>query len=159
MYCNGMYNPAHPPHSGLALARQIAMITYRTHDVYQERYGRKLHENSNQFSVQSYLDYQGKKFLSRFDAQSYIYVTKTMDTHDVSRGRGDSLADAMKQLHHMPVVIMGIDSDVLYPLREQEELHALLPQSEFHVIRSPHGHDGFLLEQEAVENALTAFLG
>jgi len=106
--------------------------------------------------VQSYLDYQCNKFLSRFDVYSYIALTKLMDTHDVGRDRG-SVEQALSTLTQ-PALIIGIDSDVLYPISEQEELHQYLPNSTFCVVPSAHGHDGFLLEQAAISQALNEFL-
>ncbi|OQR94858.1 homoserine O-acetyltransferase [Achlya hypogyna] len=155
-YCGGHYDPAHPPRDGLAIARQMAMLTYRTHAVYDERYGRE-QQADGRFVVQSYLDYQGDKFLSRFDANAYVAVTRTMDTHDVGRGRG-GLEPALRQLGEIPVAVVGIDSDVLYPLSEQKQLHSLIPGSKLHVIQSPHGHDGFLLEQDAVAATVRGLL-
>ncbi|RHY10447.1 hypothetical protein DYB36_012479 [Aphanomyces astaci] len=142
---------------GLALARQIAMISYRTHDVYTDKFGRHTQVDDDAagvFTVQSYLDYQGRKFLTRFDANAYIAITKMMDTHDIGRG----VEAACRQLEALPILIAGIESDLVYPLSEQAQLHAYLPHSVFHSIQSPHGHDGFLLEQDIVGKALTAFL-
>ncbi|KAH9109352.1 hypothetical protein LEN26_001586 [Aphanomyces euteiches] len=157
MYKNGDYDVASPPNKGLALARQIAMISYRTHRVYDEKFGRERQpDDPEKFTVESYLHHQGEKFLTRFDANSYIAVTKMMDTHDIGRDRG-GLEAACRELK-MPVLIAGIDSDVIYPLTEQQQLHDLIPHSSFCVIESPHGHDGFLLEQDAVGEAFTSFL-
>lgn len=89
--------------------------------------------------------------------QSYVAITKMMDTHDVGRGRGGTAA-ALGRITQ-PVMICGITSDVLYPLETQEELHALIPNSEFRHIESPEGHDGFLLEVEQVSRAVTDFVG
>ncbi|KDO28415.1 homoserine O-acetyltransferase [Saprolegnia parasitica CBS 223.65] len=156
LYCGGHYDPSRPPKDGLAIARQMAMLTYRTHRVYAERYGRETHPDGR-FAVQSYLDYQGDKFLTRFDANAYVAVTKSMDTHDVGRGRGGVDA-ALATLRDLPVSIVGIDSDLLYPISEQIELHERIPNSTLHVVSSPHGHDGFLLEQDAVASAVRALL-
>ncbi|OQS05759.1 homoserine O-acetyltransferase [Thraustotheca clavata] len=155
-YANGHYDPANPPRDGLAIARQMAMLTYRTHAVYDERYGRNT-QDDGRFSVQSYLDYQGDKFLTRFDANSYVAVTKSMDTHDVGRNRG-GIETALRQLGSIPVSVVGIDSDLLYPPSEQQQLHELIPNSKFLLINSPHGHDGFLLEQDAVGHAVNTLL-
>ncbi|KAJ0409042.1 hypothetical protein ATCC90586_000629 [Pythium insidiosum] len=167
---DGHYDPADPPHSGLALARQIAMISYRTHAAYRDRYGRRVVEDDAatalrptrvpqhpRFDVQSYLHYQGQKFLSRFDVNAYLTLTHLMDTHDVGRGRG-GVARALSTLHQ-PALVIGVDSDVLYPLAEQQELAEALPNATFHGIASPHGHDGFLLEQDAIGALIADFLG
>lgn len=106
--------------------------------------------------VRRYLEYQGQKFLTRFDALTYVRLTEKMDTHDVGRGRGG--VEAALRSVAQPVMVMGIDSDILYPLSEQQELVRHLPNSELVVVRSNDGHDGFLLEQEQVGSAIRSFL-
>ena len=159
----GDYDPSRPPALGLSIARQMAMLTYRTHHSLEAKFGRKTqpqqaraHFGQSHFAVESYLNYQGDKFLKRFDANSYIALTKMMDSHDVSRGRGE-YHEVLRSLK-IPVLVVGVDSDVLYPLVEQQELARLLPNSTFVVVTSVEGHDGFLLEQEQVGKALTRFI-
>lgn len=106
--------------------------------------------------VRRYLEYQGQKFLSRFDALTYVRLTEKMDTHDVGRNRGGVEA-ALKSIKQ-PVLVLGIDSDVLYPLSEQEEIARCVPRGEMKVVRSREGHDGFLLEQQQVGGAIAQFL-
>ncbi|TMW65571.1 hypothetical protein Poli38472_008213 [Pythium oligandrum] len=158
---DGHYDPATPPHQGLALARQIAMISYRTHAAYRDKYGRDVVETQTptkhpQYQVQSYLSYQGQKFLSRFDVNSFVALTHMMDMHDVGRGRG-GVAQALSTVSQ-PALVVGVETDVLYPLAEQLELAEQLPHAAFHSIASPHGHDGFLLEQDALAALTTEFL-
>jgi len=99
--------------------------------------------------VQSYLDHHADKLAHRFDAGTYVALTDAMTTHDVGRGRG-GVPSALRSIT-IPVVIGGVDSDRLYPLRLQQELAEHIPQADgLHVISSPYGHDGFLLEHEAV---------
>ena len=99
--------------------------------------------------MQSYLEYQGRKLLARFDAGTYVSLTDALSSHDVGRGRGG--VEAALRGCPVPVVVGGITSDRLYPLRLQEELADLLPGcTELHVVDSIYGHDGFLLETEAV---------
>jgi len=101
------------------------------------------------YAVQSYLEYQGHKLLSRFDAGTYVALTESLSSHDVGRGRGGIRA-ALSNCH-VPVIVGGITSDRLYPIRLQEELAALLPGcAELKVVDSVFGHDGFLVETEAV---------
>ena len=109
--------------------------------------------------VKSYLSYQGDKFLSRFDPITYVKLTEQMDTHDVGRSRGGAAA-ALATIK-MPTLVIGIDSDVLYPVHEQEELHQMLggERKEFLRVRSDAGHDGFLLEQKVLGDAVVKFLG
>ncbi|CAI5720277.1 unnamed protein product [Peronospora destructor] len=164
-FCGGRYTLSAPPNTGLALARQIAMVSYRTHAAYDEKFGRcqeqpaendKLASKYGRYVVQSYLNYQGEKFLSRFDVNSYLALLHMMDTHDVGRGRG-GVNEALGSLSQ-PALIMGIDSDVLYPLCEQQQIADGLPNAQFAALSSPHGHDGFLLGQEEISELTMRFL-
>lgn len=105
----------------------------------------------------SYLEYQGIKFLSRFDPVTYVKMTEQMDSHNVARGRGDYIPEVLGTVD-IPALVMGIDSDVLYPLSEQKEMAQQLPKGELKIIKSADGHDGFLLEQEQVAMYITEFL-
>ena len=160
---NGRYDPHDPPTSGLSVARQIAMVSYRTPLGYHKKFGRALANQTGPsygskapWQVKSYLEYQGKKFLERFDPVTYVKLTEQMDSHDIGRGRGS----IEKVLSHVeiPVCVLGIDSDVLYPLREQEEMVRAMPNAELKIISSDSGHDGFLLEQDQVSAHIKSFL-
>jgi homoserine O-acetyltransferase len=154
------------PHEGLALARSIAQIHYRTEPVFEERFARRTVEPVDRlslwdrFQVESYLDYQGEKLVRRFDANSYLVLTKAMDLHDLGRGRGGM--DAALDRVAVPVLTLTIDSDSLYPPHQQAELRdALAARGRLldHVeVVSPHGHDGFLLEPAQVGAALSRLL-
>lgn len=150
-----LFHNRDPPAAGLSVARQIAMVSYRTPHAYQSKFGRAVNE-SGDFEAKSYLQYQGMKFLDRFDALTYVKITEQMDTHDVGRGRGG--IDAALASITSRVMVMGIDSDLLYPLCEQEELAKKIPQCTFKVIKSKEGHDGFLLEQKQVADNISLFL-
>lgn len=128
-----------PPLKGLSIARQFAMITYRTANAYHSKFGREK-DKTGKWKARSYLEYQGEKFLERFDAIAYVKLTEKMDTHDVGRGRGG--VDAALGSIKCATLIMGIDSDILYPLHEQQELTKKIPNSKFKVISSRDGHDG-----------------
>ena len=162
---DGRYTAVNPPASGLSIARQFAMISYRTQQVYQTKFGRSVtaapsphhaQQRSPPFEVERYLMYQGAKLLTRFDANSYVRLTQVLDSHDVGRGRGDERA-ALAQLKQ-PTLVMGVDSDVLYPMHEQEELASMIQGSTFVRIRSLEGHDGFLLEQQQIGEQIIRFL-
>ncbi len=161
---NGNPSMDDPPKKGLSVARQIGMISYRTPQGYESKFGRNLRDDDSPlygskatWQVKSYLEYQGYKFLSRFDPITYVKLTEQMDTHDVGRNRGGAKA-ALESIR-IPAMVLGIDSDVLYPLFEQEELAGLFPNGVLNVIKSNAGHDGFLLEQDQVAAYITEFLG
>ena len=159
--------PGEGPHMGLAIARQSAQITYRTEQVFNERFGRKQLDPLDdrftlwqRFDVEGYLDYHGAKLARRFDANSYLVINRAMDLHDVGRGRG-GMERALARIT-APVLTLAIDSDTLYPPYPQELIHetvSSLGGDATHVqITSPDGHDAFLLETDAVGEALLPFL-
>lgn len=152
---NGDYEFGDGPNQGVAAARMMAMITYRTPDNYDVKFGRNLQGETDQFQVESYLQYQGKKLADRFDANTYITLTKAMDSHDISRCRG-TFEQVLNRVE-IPVQVIGVTSDHLYPLSEQKELTNLLPNGRLHVIESEYGHDAFLIEFEQLHNIIKPF--
>lgn len=116
------------------------------------------------FSAQSYLRYQGEKFIKRFDANCYIAITRKLDTHDVSRGRlavdDDTMTPVIDALGliEQPTLVLGIHSDGLFTYAEQQELAAAVPNGVLKTIDSPEGHDAFLLEFEQVNRFVLDFL-
>lgn len=158
--------PGEGPHAGLAVARSVAQITYRSDEVYQHRFGRGLVDPSkvfghwDRFQVESYLDHHGEKLARRFDANSYLILNRAMDLHDVARGRG-SVKRAFSMLR-ANVLSISISSDTLYHPRLQSDLADLARdagvETEYQIVDSVHGHDGFLLESDAVGAALMKFL-
>ncbi|KAJ7449241.1 Alpha/Beta hydrolase protein [Mycena latifolia] len=212
-YKGGWYAPASPPRSGLAAARMCALLTYRSRDSFERRFGRKvqmavaptgpaddgaglmtppaspeheavdLHNDGQRsgaddarasprppiFSAQSYLRYQGDKFIARFDANCYIHITRKMDTHDIARGRVASSglnaaadADALvaQTLRALPprALVISIQSDGLFTPPEQALLATHIPDSQLVVVPSGEGHDGFLVEFEEINRSVLAFL-
>ncbi len=144
----GYYAPDAPPAAGLSAARMMAMVSYRSHASFVKRFGRErmIDHPAQPFTIESYLRYQGEKLVERFDANCYIDLTLQMDTHDVARGRG-AYPDVLRAIRQ-PTLVLGIDTDILYPLPEQHELAAHLPNADFALIESLHGHDAFLIEFE-----------
>lgn len=142
------------PHTGMELARRFAHLTYRGELELDERFGNDAQGDEDpttggRFAIQSYLEYQGAKLVERFDPGTYVTLTDALSSHDVGRGRG-GVAAALQSCR-VPVVVGGITSDRLYPLRLQQELADLLPGcSELNIVESRFGHDGFLVETEAV---------
>lgn len=167
----GFYAPDRPPAAGLAAARMMAMLSYRNPASFEERFGRTLQPaqpgiptdnaigavEKPLFAVQSYLHYQGSKLVERFDANSYIRLTRMANTHDVGAGRGG--AEKVLASLEQEVLVVGITTDVLFPLTEQRTLARLLPKGTLRVLDSPHGHDAFLLEADRLELLIRRWLG
>ncbi len=164
---NGDYYGHGQPERGLSLARQVAMVSYRSDASFQDRFHRDRiksngngtrtrFDSKNLFQIESYLRYQGKKLVDRFDANTYIYISRAMDLHDVGYGRG-GVAGVLSSVN-IPVLCVGIDSDVLYPVHEQKELASLLPRGRYREISSPFGHDAFLIEFEQLGRFVREFL-
>jgi homoserine O-acetyltransferase len=154
------------PTRGLALARRMAMLNYRTPAELNDRFARDWQSGldplggGGRFAVESYLDFHGNKFTRRFDANSYLVLTEAMNSHDVGRGRGGA-ASALAAVRARSLVL-GVDSDRYFPLAGQREIARHLPHSvhgrEPVVIPSDYGHDAFLIEESAVGTALRALL-
>ena len=153
---NGWYDQSHPPARGLSAARMMAMCTYRSFENFQSRFSREVQSGKGTFKVESYLHHQGRKLVERFDANTYITLTKAMDLHDLSRGRG-VYEEVLRSLQ-IPVEILSINSDILYPKEEQEELARLMPKSSILYLDEPYGHDSFLIDVEKVSRMVRDFL-
>ena len=227
-YDDGYYDLDDPPSAGLGAARMSALLTYRSRDSFQSRFGRKtpdpskrqningrtraatpsgdhwaIHNDGHRnalgrrspsttsihitdpqfhgatpqdttvvssqekssaptyFSAQSYLRYQGEKFVKRFDSNCYIAITRKLDTHDVSRSRAaeddpNAIEIALSQIQQ-PALILGIESDGLFTFAEQQELAKGIPNSRLRKIESLEGHDAFLLQFEQVNGHILEF--
>jgi homoserine O-acetyltransferase/O-succinyltransferase len=154
---NGHYHAGQTPDQGLAVARMIAMSTYRSWASFTDRFGRQVQPDqaAEQFSVVEYMHYQGKKLVERFDANTYITLTHAMDSHDVTRP--DQTYEAVLQNISQPTLVVAISSDILYPPVEQEELAALIPNTELKGLESPHGHDAFLIDINVLNDLVIRF--
>ncbi|KAL2196874.1 Alpha/Beta hydrolase protein [Corynascus similis CBS 632.67] len=119
--------------------------------------GEVIPTGSTYFSAQSYLRYQGGKFVKRFDSNCYIAMTRKLDTHDVSRDRAGTIAEALAMIEQ-PTLVLGIESDGLFTFAEQEELAEHIKQARLERIDSPEGHDAFLLQFEQVNHYILDFL-
>lgn len=126
------------------------MLSYRAPKSFAERW-RQTPEQG-----ESYVVYQGEKFIRRFDANAYLTLSLAMDTHDVGRGRG-GIGMALERLQPIPSLFVGIDTDVLYTASEVRDA-AELAGGRYEEIQSPHGHDAFLIETEQVGAILRSFL-
>jgi homoserine O-acetyltransferase len=150
------------PWRGLALARGIGHISYRTELELSQRFNRG-HQNDEhpfeggQYTIESYLEYHGEKLARRFDANTYVVLSRVMNHHDVGRGRSGVRA-ALGRITGQ-LTLAGISSDRLYPMRLQEELAELIPNNTgLHVIDSMSGHDAFLTEHETVGKIIAGAL-
>ncbi|CAB4607189.1 MAG: homoserine O-acetyltransferase [Actinobacteria bacterium] len=154
------------PHRGLALARRMALLNYRSPHELNERFERTWQSGKSplgdggRFAVESYLDFHGNKFTRRFDANSYITLVNAMNSHDVGRDRS-GVAAALKMIRAKSLVV-GISTDRLFPLSGQqliaENIGGELVGGKLHVIDSEFGHDGFLIETDIVGPLLTNLL-
>ncbi|KAK7204418.1 homoserine-O-transacetylase [Myxozyma melibiosi] len=229
-YDDGYYSFDDPPNTGLGAARMSALLTYRSRNSFESKFGRNIpdparHRTINApqrqpenvseenwavhndglkngkklssspggtptpdsesdlssssslsktssstslqglskrrpqtyFTAQSYLRYQGEKFVKRFDANCYIAITRKLDTHDVSRDRGGSVREVLATLKQ-PALVIGIESDGLFTFAEQEEIATYIPNARLEKIDSPEGHDAFLLEFAQVNRYIVSFL-
>ena len=157
------------PWQGLAIARMIAQVTFRSDNVFTDRFGRELADMDadynglglwDKFEVENYLDHHGDKLIRRFDANSYLIIGKAMDLHDVARGRGE-LRSAIARIS-APVLSVGISSDILYPTYQQKQIRDMINEvggsCEYVEIESPHGHDAFLINLDQVGKPVAEFL-
>ncbi len=156
------YDSTEGPWRGMSIARGIGQVSYRSELELAQRFNRG-HQNDEHpfegglYTVESYLEYHGEKLAHRFDANSYIVLSRAMNHHDVGRGRG-GVADALARVT-ADVTIAGISSDRLYPLRLQNELADLIPRNKgVEVVQSIAGHDGFLTEHEAIGDVIAGAL-
>jgi homoserine O-acetyltransferase len=141
--------------AGLAAARAVALLSYRGHAAYASTQTDPDDSRLRDFRASSYQRYQGNKLVARFDAYSYVALTRAMDSHHLGRGRG-GVAAALAAIRARTLVL-GITSDVLFPLAEQREIAAGIPSATYGELDSNFGHDGFLLETAKITAALEGF--
>lgn len=141
--------------AGLAAARAIGMLSYRTYETFKATQSGTTPEHGVQ-RADSYLRYQGTKLVRRFNAHSYYTLTQAMDNHDVGRGRGP-VQDILRSIRARTLAV-GITSDILFPPHEQKFLADYIPGARYAEIFSPYGHDGFLVEYEQLERLVGDFL-
>ncbi|MDR6943385.1 homoserine O-acetyltransferase family protein [Mucilaginibacter pocheonensis] len=140
---------------GLKAARSIALLSYRGYKTYSVTQQEETDAKTDDYRAATYQNYQGQKLVNRFNAYSYWYLTKTMDSHNVGRNR-NGVEKALSLIKARTLVI-GIKSDVLFPIEEQQYLFHHIPKSAFAELDSFYGHDGFLIETEALTNIITSF--
>ena len=142
---------------GLKAARAIGMLTYRNYDIFKEKQTETDAEKVDDLKAASYINYQGDKLVNRFNAHSYWLLTKSMDSHQLARGRGGDLKATLASIQ-TPTLIIGINSDILCPLAEQAFMEAHMPNATLVAIDSMYGHDGFIIETAQITTHLKAWL-
>ncbi|MBR4957276.1 MAG: homoserine O-acetyltransferase, partial [Lentisphaeria bacterium] len=164
---NGNYEE-HVPDRGLSTARMLAHITYLSDESMAQKFGRNLQENdeysfnfSRDFAVESYLQYQGRRFVERFDANSYCFITRAMDYFDLADRAGGSLAKSLAEAT-ADFLVVSFSSDWLFPTSQSKDIvNALLKNQQnvsFCEIESSYGHDAFLLEVDTLGTMIRGFL-
>ena len=138
---------------GIKAARAIGMLTYRNYKIFHDKQTDNDLSKTDNFKASSYILHQGNKLAERFNTQSYWLLTKSMDSHNIARGRFETLEEALKNITQ-PTLVIGIDSDILCPVAEQKFLAQHIPNSTLHIISSDYGHDGFLVETETISRHL-----
>jgi homoserine O-acetyltransferase len=147
---------------GMKIARSIALLSYRHYETYyKSQHGittdtEAASVDKQVFKAETYQRYQGEKLAARFNAFSYYFLSQSMDAHNLGRERGGS-EHALKAITARALVI-GIKSDILFPLSEQQFLAAHIKGASFHIIHSKYGHDGFLLEYDQISELIQSFL-
>ncbi|MCO5247635.1 MAG: homoserine O-acetyltransferase [Chitinophagales bacterium] len=142
---------------GMGVARSIGLISYRNYETYNTKQQDDTNELLSHFKAGSYQRHQAEKLIKRFNAYSYYRLSQAMDNHNILRGRIGTPKDILSKIK-AKILVLGIDSDNLFPLPEQKLLAENIPNSHFTTIHSLYGHDGFLLEYEKISTLLDDFL-
>lgn len=165
---NGFYAFDQQPEQGMLLARKLGLMSYRAGEEWRQRFNRARIAPSKreqlfdmEFKIESYLDYNARKFIHNFDANSYLYLSHAMDTFDIA-DHGGSVNAGLTKIHTQRNLIVGIESDILFPIEQQQELANGLKktghQTDFHALDSIHGHDSFLIDDGKLAPLVQAFL-
>jgi homoserine O-acetyltransferase len=166
---NGQFPPGAGPITGMRLARKLGMITYRSAQEWQQRFGRERMAAERKsgdpfgidFEIEAYLEVVANKFVGQFDANSYLYISRSMDLFDLSE-HGGSVAAALRRSALQRALVIGVETDLLFPLWSQREIAEGLTQvgvaTEFKPLASIQGHDSFLVDMERFRPAIGEFL-
>ncbi len=166
----GNYEPGRGPRQGLRLARKLGTITYRGHEEWDQRFGRRLLPGTTglsgdfrpMFEVEAYLEHQGQRFADTFDANSYLFLSRASDRFDLAEHGDGSLAAAFAKFQVRRALVLGVQSDMLYTIDQQQQIATELRSAgsdvEFHAFPSPQGHDAFLVDYARFDPAIGEFL-
>jgi homoserine O-acetyltransferase/O-succinyltransferase len=141
---------------GLAAARSVALLSYRNYNTYKISQSEATTNKTIDFLASSYQRYQGEKLVNRFNAYSYVTLANAMDSHNIGRSK-ESITQALKCIS-VNTLVIGISSDLLFPIQEQEFIAKHINNAQFIVIDSDYGHDGFLIETKKISEVVNAFL-
>jgi homoserine O-acetyltransferase/O-succinyltransferase len=142
---------------GLKAARAIGLISYRNYDILVAKQTDPDPNKSDGFRSSSYMIYQGEKLVNRFNAFSYWLLTKAMDSHNLARNRNKPVTEILRSIHQRTLVV-GIKSDILCPLAEQQLLTSKMPAAKLVTIDSIYGHDGFMVESDLISRHISQWL-
>ncbi len=164
----GFYQPDEEPKNGMVLARKLGLVSYRAAEEWNERFSRARVDPARksdgkfgiEFEVESYLDYNAHKFVETFDANSYLYLSRAMDLFDVAE-HGGSVNAGLAKIHAKKSLVIGVDTDILFPIQQQEEIYNGIKKAgrdvQFERIASNKGHDAFLIDEELFSPVMRKF--
>ncbi|HEY3859802.1 MAG TPA: homoserine O-acetyltransferase [Gammaproteobacteria bacterium] len=166
-WAGGHYAPGEGPREGMRLARKLGMISYRSAKEWSERFGRERAKDAGidsfgiEFEIESYLESRAQSFVGAFDPNSYLYLSRAMDLFDVAE-HGGSDDKAFKRLRLKKALVVGVETDILFPLHQQKALADALSHAgvdtQFEALASKQGHDSFLVDMERFRPAVGEFL-
>ncbi|HEX6549934.1 MAG TPA: homoserine O-acetyltransferase [Gammaproteobacteria bacterium] len=166
-WCEGNYQPGEGPREGMRLARKLGMMSYRSAGEWVERFGRERASDDSgkpfgiEFEVEAYLEARARAFVGGFDPNSYLYLSRAMDLFDVAE-HGGSVAKAFSRLQLKHAHVVGVESDILFPLHQQRELANALQTAgiatQFDALASKQGHDSFLVDMARFRPVIGDFL-
>ncbi|MGD8558229.1 MAG: homoserine O-acetyltransferase [Gammaproteobacteria bacterium] len=165
---NGNYSMSHPPRDGMRMARKAGLISYRSPDEWLQRFGRHKIDKSKrskepfapEFEIESYLEYNARKFVDHFDANCYLYLSRAMDWFDVAE-HGGSIEAGLSKITCKRVLVIGVASDFLFPVSQQQEVADTLNQlginTRLEILSSIQGHDAFLIDKDQFDPVMRSF--
>ncbi|WP_130620470.1 homoserine O-acetyltransferase MetX [Dyella amyloliquefaciens] len=168
---NGRYDHAHYPEAGMSIARKLGVITYRSAMEWNGRFARiRLDPEQRddnpfgmEFEVESYLEGHAQRFVHTFDPNSYLYLSRASDWFDIAEYGNGSVMEGLKRIRIEQAMVIGVSTDILFPLEQQEQiadgLRAAGAEVDFVALNSPQGHDAFLVDIPNYSRAIGGFLG
>lgn len=165
---NGCYAQDQQPKNGMVLARKLGLMSYRAAEEWNQRFNRARVSPDRrskdkfgvEFEVESYLDYNAHKFVDTFDANSYLYLSRAMDLFDVAE-HGGSVNAGLAKIHAKKTLVVGVETDILFPIQQQEEIYTGIKKAgrnvEFERLPSIKGHDSFLIDEEQFSPVIKKF--